>query len=196
MVGMVLNDIKGETPIYPNRQVMQRQTCTRQGRTSVCYINTSGFLPRVRARARRAPIFQGSLPRQTGRCAPPPAHRSFAASYSTPKNIYDISNLGRPRTGLFSFHWTTEAMKQEVRLSFYFSFSSYSSLLILLFLSLLILLVGAILLLLPFFDPFGLKFMYIPVRSYIPTIFVLFFFINIMSPAPPIAASLILMVLY
>jgi hypothetical protein len=28
-VGKVLNDIKGETPIYPNRQVMQRQTCTR-----------------------------------------------------------------------------------------------------------------------------------------------------------------------
>ncbi len=47
-----------------------------------------------------------------------------------------------------------------------------------------------------FFDPFGLKFMYIPVRSYVLTIFVLFFFINIMSLAPPIAASLILTALY
>ncbi len=43
-----------------------------------------------------------------------PAHRSFAASYSTPKNIYNLSNLGRPCQGLFSFHWTTEAMKYEV----------------------------------------------------------------------------------
>ena len=47
--------------------------------------DTSGFWPRVRARALRAPVFLDSLPRQTGRCAPP-AHRSFAASYSIPKN--------------------------------------------------------------------------------------------------------------
>jgi hypothetical protein len=40
--------------------------------------STSGFWPRVRARALRAPVFLGSLPRQTGRCAPPP-HSSFAA---------------------------------------------------------------------------------------------------------------------
>ncbi len=45
--------------------------------------------------------------------ARPPAHRSFAASYSTPKNIYNLSNLGHPHQGLFSFHWTTEAMKNE-----------------------------------------------------------------------------------
>jgi hypothetical protein len=37
----------------------------------------------------------------------PPAHRTYAASYSTPKNIYNLSNLGRPHQGLFSFHWTT-----------------------------------------------------------------------------------------
>ncbi len=42
------------------------------------YSMTSGFWPRVRARALRAPVFLGSLPRPTGRCAPP-AHRSFAA---------------------------------------------------------------------------------------------------------------------
>ncbi len=35
------------------------------------YIGTSGFWPRVRARALRAPVFLGSLPRPTGRCAPP-----------------------------------------------------------------------------------------------------------------------------
>jgi hypothetical protein len=32
---------------------------------------TSGFWPRVRARALRAPVFLGFLTRQTGRCAPP-----------------------------------------------------------------------------------------------------------------------------
>ncbi len=40
-----------------------------------------------------------------------PAHRSFAASCSTPKTKWNLSNSGRPRHGLFSFHWTTEAMK-------------------------------------------------------------------------------------
>ncbi len=34
----------------------------------------------MRARALRAPVFLGSLTRQTGRCAPPPTHRSFATS--------------------------------------------------------------------------------------------------------------------
>ncbi len=43
-----------------------------------------------------------------------PAHRSFAASYSTPKNIYNLSNLGRLRQGFFSFNGNTEAMKYEV----------------------------------------------------------------------------------
>ena len=71
----------------------------------------------MRARALRAPVFLGSLPRQTGRCAPPlPAHRSFAVSYFTPKNILNLSNLGRPRQGPFSFHRNTEAMKYEVHL--------------------------------------------------------------------------------
>ncbi len=39
--------------------------------------NTSGFWPRVRARALRAPVFLGSLLCQTGRCAPPPASQDF-----------------------------------------------------------------------------------------------------------------------
>ncbi len=48
--------------------------------------------------------------------APPPTHRSFAASYLTPKNLLNPSNLGRPRQGLFPFHRTAEAMKYEVHL--------------------------------------------------------------------------------
>jgi hypothetical protein len=70
----------------------------------------------MRARALRAPVFLGSLPRQTGSCAPPPLHCSFAVSYLTPKNILNLSNLGRPRQGPFSFHRNTEAMKYEVHL--------------------------------------------------------------------------------
>jgi hypothetical protein len=57
---------------------------------------TSRFWPRVRARALRAPVFLGALPRQTGRCAPS-AHRSCAASYYRPKNI----NLLFPETRSF-----------------------------------------------------------------------------------------------
>jgi hypothetical protein len=77
----------------------------------------SGFWPRVRARALRATVLLGSLPRQTGRYAPLIyAHRSFAASYLTPKILLNLSNLGRPRQGLFSFHRNTEAMKYEVHL--------------------------------------------------------------------------------
>jgi hypothetical protein len=41
------------------------------------YVYTSGFWPRVRARALRAPVFWGPLKRQTGAARPP--HRSFAA---------------------------------------------------------------------------------------------------------------------
>jgi hypothetical protein len=48
---------------------------------------TSGFWPRVRARALRAPAKLGLLTCQTGRCAPL-AHGSFAASYTSPKNNY------------------------------------------------------------------------------------------------------------
>jgi hypothetical protein len=65
------------------------------------YLYTSGFWPRVRARALRAPVFLGHMPRQTGRCAPP-AHCSFAASYSYPKNKNNLPNSCRPRKGHFS----------------------------------------------------------------------------------------------
>ncbi len=39
--------------------------------TNDLFLKTSGFWPRVRARALRAPVFLGSLPSPTGRCAPP-----------------------------------------------------------------------------------------------------------------------------
>ena len=60
--------------------------------SSYKYVFTSGFWPRVRARALRAPVFLSSLPPQTGRCAPPPCPsqaRRFAAFHSTSK-IYKI----------------------------------------------------------------------------------------------------------
>ena len=44
----------------------------RQNRNCGTLYTTSGFWPRVRARALRAPVFLGPLVRQTGRCAPPP----------------------------------------------------------------------------------------------------------------------------
>jgi hypothetical protein len=65
------------------------------------YISTSGFWPRVRARALRAPVILISLPSQTGRCAPP-AYRSFAAFIYPPK-LSLRSELGRH--GCISFHW-------------------------------------------------------------------------------------------
>ncbi len=65
------------------------------------YLDTSGFWPRVRARALRAPVFLGSLPRQTGRCAPPlPAHRSFLFD---PQKYLQSIELGPPTSRTFFF---------------------------------------------------------------------------------------------
>ncbi len=64
---------------------------------------TSGFWPRVRARALRAPILLSSLPGPTGRCAPP-AHRSFAASYLPRQSLSSGPHSGRQ--GHLSFHWS------------------------------------------------------------------------------------------
>ena len=55
---------------------------------------TSGFWPRVRARALRAPVFWGHCQAKRG-AARPPVHRSFAASYSYPKNKNNLPNSGR-----------------------------------------------------------------------------------------------------
>jgi hypothetical protein len=59
-----------------------------------CYLATSGFWPRVRARALRAHVFLGSLTRQTGRCAPP-GHRSFAAPQKIKKNILSTASRNK-----------------------------------------------------------------------------------------------------
>jgi hypothetical protein len=48
---------------------------------------TSGFWPRVRARALRAPVFFRLINMQNGALRVPPAHRSFAASYLQPKTF-------------------------------------------------------------------------------------------------------------
>ena len=69
----------------------------------------------MRARALRAPVSLGALPRQTGRCAPPCTHRSF--SFNPPIYIKSIE-LGPPTSKAFFFpldHMQTEeAMKYEV----------------------------------------------------------------------------------
>ncbi len=48
---------------------------------------TSEFRPRVRARALRAPVFLGALPRQMGRCAPPPPIAASLLHIHQPKYI-------------------------------------------------------------------------------------------------------------
>jgi hypothetical protein len=76
-------------------------------------LKTSGFWPRVRARALRAPVFFSSLPRQPGRCAPrprPPQLRCFS-------KIYKIYRTWAAHVKGFFFppdHRLTEAMKYEV----------------------------------------------------------------------------------
>jgi len=52
--------------------------------------NTSGFWPRVRACALRAPIFLSSLPPQTGRCAPPTPSIAASLLLIGPPKIYKI----------------------------------------------------------------------------------------------------------
>jgi hypothetical protein len=53
------------------------------------YYFTSGFCPRVRARALRAPAFLGALLRLTGRCAPLPTIAASLLLIQPPK-IYHI----------------------------------------------------------------------------------------------------------
>jgi hypothetical protein len=86
----------------------------------IIIIISSGFWSCMRARALPAPVFLGALPRQTGRSAPP-AHRSFAASYSLAKKyklLYPQNKASfRPelgRHGRISFQLTTEALKYNI----------------------------------------------------------------------------------
>ncbi len=129
-------------PCVPNRGVPKRFSWGTQcalappfsifSGFSESILFTSGFLPRVRARALRAPVFLSSLPPQMGRCAPP-AHCSSSTSYSF---FFPLDHRGFKIWGplspapiaalcyslLFSF----------LLFNFFFFFSSYTSLLILL----------------------------------------------------------------
>ncbi len=62
------------------------------------YICTSRFWPRMRARALCPPAFWGSLPCQTGRCAPP-AHAASMLLIYLPKNFPEART--RATKGLF-----------------------------------------------------------------------------------------------
>jgi hypothetical protein len=59
-------------------------------------LNTSGFWPRVRARELRAPVFLSSLPRKTGRCAPPSPHIAAALLLIRPPKIYKLYRTWPP----------------------------------------------------------------------------------------------------
>ncbi len=152
----------------------------------------------MRARALRAPVFLGSLTRQKGRCAHPPPITASLLLIRPPKIFTIYQTWAAHVKGFFLSTGPQRLWNRKPPCPPAPPIAASLILFILLFLSLLILLVGAILrlLILPFFDPFGVKFINIPVRPYVLNIFVLFFFINIMSPAPPIAASLILTALY
>jgi hypothetical protein len=66
------------------------------------FLETSGFWPRVRVRALRAPVFLDSLPHQTGRCAhSPPIAASMLHIYT--QNL--PSGPNSVRQGRISFHW-------------------------------------------------------------------------------------------
>jgi hypothetical protein len=141
--------------------------------------------------------------------APTPPSQLRCFLFDPQKYLHSIK-LGTPTSRAFFYPLDHRGYEiRSPRLSF--SFSSYSSLLILLFLSLLILLFLSLLILLflsllillfLYFSSYlflsfsSYLFLYFSVRSYVLTIFILFFFVNIMSPAPPIAASLILTALY
>jgi hypothetical protein len=66
--------------------------------------NTSGFWPRVRARALRTPVFFSSLPCQTGRCAPPPRRPSQLCCYLfDPQKYIKSIEFGSPAWRAFFF---------------------------------------------------------------------------------------------
>jgi hypothetical protein len=72
----------------------------------------------VRARALRAPVFLGSSPRQTGRCAPRRPSQLRCFFLCIPKIKYSTES-GRSREGLFSFNSTTEAREYTECQAFY-----------------------------------------------------------------------------
>jgi hypothetical protein len=71
--------------------------CPSPGRS---LFSTSGFWPRVRAHALRAPVFLSSLPPQTGRCTTP--RLSQLRCYLIRPSKY-IKSIGPPTSRAFSF---------------------------------------------------------------------------------------------
>ncbi len=74
----------------------------------------------MRARTLRAPVFLGSSPRKTGRCAPrrPSQLRCFFLCIPKIKLFY-LTRAARPREELFSFYSTTEAREYTECQAFY-----------------------------------------------------------------------------
>jgi hypothetical protein len=88
---------------------------------SLCY--TSGFWPRVRARALRAPVFLDTLSRQLGATRPPPIAASLLHIHR-PKNINLLfpdtkasfrPELGPPGSIIFPLDHRVEALKFNIR---------------------------------------------------------------------------------
>ncbi len=84
----------------------------------IATFRTSGFWPRVRARALRAPVFLSSLPPQTGRCAPPPPPSQLRCFSFDPHKYIKSIQLRPPTSKAFftplDHMQTAEAMKYEV----------------------------------------------------------------------------------
>ncbi len=74
------------------------------------YYTTSGFWPRVRACALRAPVILGALPRPTGRCAPPHQSQLRCSPQNIKINVFPEtkclpSGPNSGRQGHIFFHW-------------------------------------------------------------------------------------------
>ncbi len=73
------------------------------------HIMTSGFWPRVRARALRAPVFLSSLTHKTGRCAPPRPSQVRCSPQIKNKLFPETKGLpsgpNSGRQGHIFFHW-------------------------------------------------------------------------------------------
>ncbi len=75
----------------------------QSGAVAKSYMTTSGFWPRMRARALRAPVFLSSLPPQTGRCAPPPRPSQLLCFLFDPQKYLQPIELGPPTSRAFFF---------------------------------------------------------------------------------------------
>jgi hypothetical protein len=96
--GLVLHPMKGGYRKESTSDVEGYQT------TTINYSKTSGFWPRVRARALRAPVLLGTKTRPTGRYAPPYPSQLRCFLFTPPK-LSLRPELGPPGAFTVSFHW-------------------------------------------------------------------------------------------